>query len=189
MLSSVGCSGAKRASIENDRIRAELLDQEDELTRLQQRITELEALVNGYEAGRDEASRAVIANTPLVTAIEIGRLSHVRDRNDDGTPDELVIYVQPTDGRGRFVQMVGDLSIHAALQPADKDAVTLGRVHLGPAEVREAYRSGLSGTHYTITVPLDVAGDLADQQFSAHVVYVDGRDGRRLEVNRGIALR
>ena len=40
--------------------------------------------------------------TPHVTDISIASVSHATDTDDDGRPDTLTVYVEPTDGRGRF---------------------------------------------------------------------------------------
>ena len=101
---------------------------------------------------------------------------------------EMQLYVQPVDGLGRFVQLVGHLTVHVGVLPATGDARTLGHVDLSPAELRDAYRSGITGTHYTIEIPLEdpgAAGSVCD----ARVHYVDGRTGRRFEAHRSIRRR
>ncbi len=73
---------------------------------------------------------------------------------------------------------MGALSVHAATLPADGDAITLGRVTLGPRELRDAYRSTFLGTHYTIDVPITIAAGATQTECTVQVEFVDGRDGR-----------
>src|SRR6185436_11190168 len=100
-------------------------------------------------------------NIPHVTGIEIGRLSFAHDSDGDGRNDALTIYLNPTDGRGRFTQMVGPVSISAASVPAHADASTIGRASFTPAQVRDAYRSALTGTHYVFEVPINLTSTAA----------------------------
>lgn len=183
-----GC-GQRHFANENDVLRARVLELETELTTLEKRITELEAELNAA-ATPDAIPPEIIANTPHVTGISIGRLSHLRDIDEDGTPDKLIVYINPTDGRGRFVQLAGRLSVHAALLPARAEARTIGRRLLAPAEVRAAYRSGITGTHYTIEVPVSLPED-ADEfaECDVRATYDDGHTGKRFEAHRAIPLR
>ena len=188
-LAIAGCGGGKRVGAENDRLRSELLDLRDQVDDVEQRNRELEAqLAEALAARPDSLPPEVSRNTPRVASIEIGRLSHATDDGGNGVADTLLLYVKPTDGWGRFVQLAGELSAHAAVLPADTDATTIGRIRLGPAAVRDAYRSTMLGTHYTISVPIEIAG--VDQtECLARVEFIDGHTGKRFEASLGIDLQ
>ncbi len=184
-----GCGGGKRASAENDKLRSENMQLQDRIADLEQEQRELAARLALYERDSPVAP-AVLKNTPRVSSIAIEGRSHARDTSGDGRSDELLVYVIPADGRGRFVQMVGDLSVHTAWIPADGDPVSLGRVALGPAEIREAYRSAFSGTHYTIAVPLQLPDDLdlEHAECTVSVEFVDGHTGARQHTQEVVGL-
>jgi len=174
---TAGCGSFKKVSQENDRLRALVMELQDENRALAGRAGELEGQVQRLT--RDlPIPQEVRDATPHVTDISIGSVSHAVDTDGDGRPDTLVVYVEPTDGRGRFVQLVGALSVHAATLPADGDAITLGRVTLGPRELRDAYRSTFLGTHYTIDVPITIAAGATQTECTVQVEFVDGHDGR-----------
>ncbi len=174
---TAGCGSFKKVSEENDRLRALVMELQDENRALAGRAGELEGQVQRLT--RDlPIPQEVRDATPHVTDISIASVSHATDTDGDGRPDTLVVYVEPTDGRGRFVQLVGALSVHAATLPADGDAITLGRVTLGPRELRDAYRSTFLGTHYTIDVPITIAAGATQTECTVQVEFVDGRDGR-----------
>jgi len=184
-----GCRGRDFAN-ENDILRARVMELEDELAEAVRRNAELRAELASVAAVPASLSEAVRASTPHVTDIAIGPLSHLRDENRDGAIDTCIAYVSPSDALGRFVQMVGELSVHVGLLPADRDAITIGRAALSPAQLRAAYRSGMTGTHYTIAVPVVLPDDAgAYRECVVHVVYIDGRTARRLEAHRVIRLR
>ena len=174
---TAGCGSFKKVSQENDRLRALVMELQDENRALAGRAGELEGQVQRLT--RDlPIPQEVRDATPHVTDISIASVSHATDTDGDGRPDTLVVYVEPTDGRGRFVQLVGALSVHAATLPADGDAITIGRVTLGPRELRDAYRSTFLGTHYTIDVPITIAAGATQTECTVQVEFVDGRDGR-----------
>ena len=174
---TAGCGSFKKVSEENDRLRARLIEVEDENRELAGRGAELEGQLQRLT--RDlPIPQEVRDATPHVADISIASVSHATDTDGDGRSDTLIIYVEPTDGRGRFVQLVGELSVHAAVLPADGDAITLGRVRLGPLELRDAYRSTFLGTHYTVDVPITIAVGATQTQCTVKVVFVDGHNGR-----------
>jgi len=174
---TTGCGSFKKVSQENDRLRALVMELEDANRELAGRSAELDGQVQRLT--RDlPITQEVRDATPHVTDVSIAAVSHATDTDGDGRPDTLIVYVEPTDGRGRFVQLVGELSVHAATLPADGDAITLGRVTLGPLELRDAYRSTFLGTHYTVDVPITIALGVTQTQCTVKVVFVDGHNGR-----------
>jgi outer membrane murein-binding lipoprotein Lpp len=182
-----GCG--KKASQQNDLLRTQVMDLEAQVERLTDRNRELEAALAQAEAVPGTPPEEVRANIPHVVRVGIDRRSHALDEDGDGRADGLLIYVKPADGWGRFVQLVGRLSVHAADLPPDADPVSLGRVNLVPTEVRESYRSSFLGTHYRVIVPVTLPADRPDGSCTVHVVYEDGRSGRSVSAQREIDLR
>ncbi len=184
---TTGCGSFKRVSRENDRLRTQAMELQQQNRDLTNRTAELEAQI--LRASDDGGvAQDVRDATPHVAAISIDAISHVLDENGDGRPDTLVVYVTPNDGRGRFVQMVGDLSVHMAMLPTDSDAVSIGRIRLGPRELRDAYRSTFLGTHYTITMPISVPDSPHPTECTVKAEFLDGYDGRRVTDQREIKL-
>ncbi len=182
-----GCGSFKRVSHENDRLRALVMDLQQENEDLTNLTAELEARL--LRAGNDSGVAPDVRDaTPHVATISIDAISHVLDDDGDGRPDTLVLYVTPSDGLGRFVQMVGDLSVHMAMLPTDSDAVSIGRIRLGPRELRAAYRSTFLGTHYTITMPISIPGELHATGCTVRAEFLDGYDGRRVTDQRELSL-
>ncbi|MCI0674491.1 MAG: hypothetical protein L0Y42_01810 [Phycisphaerales bacterium] len=191
-LTSTSCSNTKEVSKANNELRMKNVELQSQVDDLSRRNKELQIELERSSAVPSTLPEDIRANTPHVTAIKIDGISHVRDSDNDGRPDRLVIYLQPTDGRGRFTQLVGSVSVNAALVPADGEAQTVGRVTLNPAEVRDAYRSTITGIHYTIEVPIqlpDLPAGKGDQKLVASVAYDDGATGQRLTAERAINLK
>ena len=123
-----------------------------------------------------------------MAAIRIGRLSHARPGRDDEA-DALLVYLRPVDELDRFVQLVGMLSVNAAILPEVDPAVTIGLVQLGPQDLRQAYRSGFAGTHYTVEVPVRTDAIGGHREAVVQVTYVDGRSGVRYTDQRAVDLQ
>jgi hypothetical protein len=182
-----GCG--KKASRQNDVLRARVMDLEDQVERLTDRNRELEAALRQAEEAPGPLPEEIRANIPHVVQVGIDRRSHALDEDGDGRADALLVYVKPADGRGRFVQLVGRLGVRAVDLPLDADPVSLGQVSLGPTEVRDSYRTSFLGTHYTVTLPLTLPPDRPNGPCTVHVVYEDGRTGRSITDQREIDLR
>ncbi|MEM7227707.1 MAG: hypothetical protein AAF432_02725 [Planctomycetota bacterium] len=176
-------------STENDQLRRDILDLRNRVDDLQRRNRELETeLTRDVRRDVDAEPETVRAATPHVVEIELSRLSHVRDMDGDGTVDTLLAYIMPIDGRGRFMQIVGEITVSAAILPTDRDAVTIGRQTFDPVAVRASYRSSFTGTHYTLELPITVEPDLLRDDAVVRAVFVDATTGNTLADDRSIDL-
>lgn len=186
-----GCGPSKNTlSHENDRLRALAHDLERTNKRLDDRITELEAALREASASAsfEGVPPEVMAAVPHVVTVDIDRRSHVEDGDGDGRPESLVLYLKTRDGRARFVQAVGTLTADAAVIEPGRDAITVGRIILGPADVRDAWRSSFMGTNYTVTVPLDLTAAPDAAELIAQIEFIDGQTGRRIVEHRSIEI-
>ena len=99
-----------------------------------------------------------IAAARLVS-IEIDRLSGWVPGDPAAPVRGWAAYVRTLDGRGRALQVSGTLT----LEVRDDAGVLLARRVLGPAELRDAYRSSFAGTHYVVEgAAAGAAGDNAE---------------------------
>lgn len=184
-LCFAGCETSQDVAAANDRLREKVVDLEKQVKQRNGQIAHLQARVKQAETTA-AASEELRENTPHVAAITIGNLSHLRDSDGDGKADELVAYIEVKDGWGRSIQLVGQLSLHALVIPAGYDAITLGRVNLGPAEVRRAYRSSITGTHYTVNIALVVPEGVNFDQITIKAEYIDGYSGVGYSAQRAV---
>ena len=187
-LVPAGCgSSGGRVAAENDRLRAKSLELENESRTLKGRIAELESQL-AVSAGTPASVPAeVAANTPRLTAIALNRLSHARDDDGDGRLDTILLYVEPKDGLGRFLQIVGDVTLHAAVLPSDAPAQTIGQRSIGPKELREGYRSSFTGQYYALSLPIEAP--TGANECTLRITYRDGYSGREFSTERVISLQ
>ncbi len=151
---------------ENDTLRRRVLELETQLGALQAERGELNAklteLTHRHNLAADEGAftASVVEALPRCAGIEFARFTSLGDRDGTPGPEVIDVYIRPFDGRQRFVQVAGRLSVSATLIPPPGSAPnagprTLAATELGPRELREAYRAGPLGTHYAVTLPLE----------------------------------
>lgn len=184
-------SGPKNFDNDNDALRREresLLAENDSLraqnTELRAKLQEIARTARLAE-GTDPA--IVARATPRCAGLEYDRYTDLVD--DDGVPgpEAIDVYLRPFDGRQRFIQVAGWLTIRADLlpepDPANADAapapLLLGTVTLDPDEVREAYRSSVLGTHYTLRIPLLEPNRAIEGSVVLVASFRDAQTGRR----------
>ena len=159
-MAALTISGCRNADMERalDDARSDRLDLRTEVSDLVRRNNELATSLAMAEATLREGparatGRAVAADLPRIADIRIGRYTRLTAGRDRGIL--LQAWIEPRDGRGRFLQMAGTLSLHLVHIPPDRNAVTLLRVQFSADEVRDAYRSFLTGTHYAFEQPIE----------------------------------
>lgn len=117
VLLASGC-GPKNFTNENDRLRAEAIAREMRIAELESRVAELRAKVIEADRRSDAPMpESVREALPRVGKVEI--LEPLRDLSRDGERlGRVRVRVRPIDGRGRFVQMVGSMTVELIAFPA-----------------------------------------------------------------------
>lgn len=164
---------------ENDALRRRVASLEAELADTQARSREIEARYEAIlRAGQAPLAPDVADALPACAGVAIERLTGLVDTDQDGRADAIDVYIRPFDGRRRFVQIVGAVSIDAFTLPVAvgagtaPDPVRLGAASLSPMDLRDAYRSSPLGTHYSVRMPIAPR----DKDAGSVVVRVEFRD-------------
>ncbi|MGA0174602.1 MAG: hypothetical protein ACO38V_01335 [Phycisphaerales bacterium] len=182
-----GCRATVLKPTPADALREQVQSLEIEVDRLSMRNKELEAaLARTLSAAPPHSIDAeALAVQPHLARLGVGSASGIRvaapSKDGSTIPANLTIYVEPVDGRGRFLQVTGRISIQASMPIEGAEPIRLGERSFSPAEVRDAWRGGFMGTHYTFEVPVELpAAALANQsdpQASVLVVFRDAIGG------------
>ncbi len=181
-LTLAGCGsatigGKKGFSTANDQLRARVGSLEDENRLLRAQRDELSAKLAEEQRIREGAIGAeVLAAIPRCAGVEIDSLSGA-DPVDPSLPVRgFVLYLRPFDGQRRFVQIVGAVRaevVELADRAGSQEPRVIASASLTPAQLRDTYRSGLTGTHYEIRLP---AGDPAQPRSHALLMRVQFDD-------------
>jgi hypothetical protein len=186
-LVGCGCTVTAIPPTAADRNRELVVELENEVDQLRRRTAELEAALAAASrlAVRPGDVRPldseVLAAAPFAIGLELGRFGGPIDADGDGRPERLRLHVRPLDARRETVQVAGTATVEVFLID-DGQSAPVGTARLGPLELRDAFRSGLMGSHYTIDVPIDSSslGRDGRETLVARVVVVDGLTGRVL---------
>lgn len=141
------------------------------------------------EVGGTWNAADVMADTPRAVRLAIGWGSSVERTATPGL-GELTLYVEPRDALGRFVQVAGYVDIRAVAvrDPGRGETVTVAEARLTPRALRESWRSGAFGSHYTLTLPVDLAAATDATTFAIAIVLYDGIEARRLAAHTTLEL-
>lgn len=179
-----GCTvgGTSSAGAENDRLRKENRDLREQVALLTaQRDEALSKLAGG----------AGVAASSRVAGIEIGRFSGFAPADAARPATAVLAYIQPYDGERRFTQVSGELTVTATLAPGPGvtgEAVEIASRTLSPGEVRAAYRSGLTGTHYTVELPLTPALERRAGTLTIRAEFRDAESGVAHKAARDVTI-
>lgn len=124
---------------------------------LRQEVRSLESRALAAERERDEARLKLNAADPSGALDAAPLLTRLEIDPDSVLDAKLVahIYLIPRDGRDRFLQLVGTLS----LSITDAAGSQLAALSLSPTQLRDAYRTSPFGTHYLLELPLPSRAD------------------------------
>jgi len=154
-----GCrvGGYSKPERENDALRARVKDLGEQLALATAERDELRVKLRQTIEGMSGVEAAeVAAATPRIVALEIDPFSGYVPADAKEAATGVVAYVRTLDGRRRFTQGVGTLTIEvwSGSPGSDTGGEALSRITLTPMQLREAYRSSLTGTHYAVELLL-----------------------------------
>lgn len=167
----------------------------DRIRALDQRIVELErtnAELRGTLASlvREPVSDPeVLANIPRVVRLKTGWGGGVERDRSDPSRGIVTVYLEPLDARDRFVPATGWLEIGVFATPGvPGEPVRVGALQLGPAALRDRWRSGFLGTHYTIECPVDLAASPSAESAIVQLLFRDGLTGDTFRANATVPI-
>lgn len=201
VLVLAGCRTGGESS--GDVLRKQNLELQNQVAQLQKDASELRAkLAELAGAGGSGKSPEVAEATPRVASVEIDFLSG--PTADSISPPQsdrnrtVAVYIKPLDGRGRFIQATGKLTVEVSRLTtlvqneqagADAPARLLAGRTLEPLQLRDAYRSGFTGTYYVVDVAVPAADLQPPGQLLLRARFADAITGASFEASRIVGLR
>lgn len=200
LVGSLG-GGCGKATVLNpspgDALRAENQSLREQVDRLGLEVKELqtrvaEARKAGSSSGAVVGPRALAPEVddaiPRLASVMIEGASDVIQRGSaPGPAATLRLWLLPRDGRGRFLQIVGTLTVGVSCVRAGESPVEVARATFAPGAVRDAWRSGFMGAHYAFEVPLELAAAVAECPLTVSIRFDDALTGVSFEDARRLA--
>ena len=115
----------------------------------------LKVRVSEAESDSDPVGVQLSEATPRLISMTIQDSSLVEPLDGDSGPSHLILRMSPSDDRGRFLPVVGSLSVTVVGVSVQDDPMLLAQQVFTPTEVRDAWRGGLMGSGYVFEVPLN----------------------------------
>ncbi|MEM1210644.1 MAG: hypothetical protein AAGI54_15390 [Planctomycetota bacterium] len=197
MFALPACKATIGPADEGDDIREENLELRNHVADLEKKLDLRTAQIESMrqaEANRADASAAMPDAEPIVlTKLDLGEYSGLIDTDSDGRPNLARAYARPRNQRDRFMPVAGRAVLQVIGLPAS-DGPTAQPVKLAervyaPAEWDDAYRTGFTGTHYTLEA--DLPADALDGLSGAviRVVLTEAGTGIRVEAQAPRSLK
>ena len=191
LMLTTGCRVTVLPPTSDDSVRDRNAMLQDENEALKRENKGLKVRVSEAESGLDPMAVEFSHATPRLVSMVIEGASLVEPVSGEAGPSELTLRMSPSDDRGRFLQIVGTLSVTVVGVSTGKDPILLAQDRFTPAEVREAWRGGMMGSGYVFQVPLTgrLHEDLPDSLDVVTVFETGGNDRRELRDERPVKVR
>ena len=114
----------------------------------------LKVRISEAESEWDPMAVQLSEATPRLISMTIQDSSLVEPLDEKTGSSQLILRMSPSDDRGRFLQVVGGLSVTVVGVSVQEDPILLAQQAFTPTEVRDAWRGGLMGSGYVFEIPL-----------------------------------
>ena len=174
-------AGPRNFANDNDRLREENLRLQRRVLSLDSQLQNAQQQIGHLQRHADRTPRTTPdgqpVDAPRLTSLKFDRLSGILDTDSDGTADHARLYVRTLDQHGRFIPVAARASAQVVSINPGHPPTVLGETALTAQEMDAAYRSGITGTHYTITLPIDNKRPVEHEDVTAKVVLTDLQHG------------
>ncbi len=204
MMIVCGCNPTIMTPNQNDALRRQVRDLQEKVKSAEAKQVELEQqLAQSAKAAQEKSSidPAILGATPQVAMVQIGDKSGfltvktVSEADGEAKSSALDsrciarVYLEPSDGLGRFLQIVGSVKISIFELPVGGKSQTLGQADFSPGQVRDAWRSGMFGSHYTFEIPLEKADWHCQGSITAKLEFQDGMTDKVFPAQRELRVQ
>jgi len=185
---TTGC-GPRNFLNENDKLRAERLELQRQLEQLNTQVENLMAEKAALRQ-RFETAPAPLpdAEAPTLSRVRFGRYSGPVDDDGDGRDDRVRVYLQTLDQHGRMMPAAGRATLQAVVIPDEKPPYVLAQRAFDPPEFEDAFRSGFTGTHYTLELPLPEGVPDDVKQVTVKLTFVEHLTGVELSAEEPMLI-
>jgi outer membrane murein-binding lipoprotein Lpp len=181
-----GCGGGtqrpwktlKDCAQENTKLSTQVRHLESENTQLTEQVNALSAL--------DAAARLEAMDT--LEKIRIGKRTGFYDKDDNGTSETLIVYLEPLDTTQDFVKAVGKVKIRLLDLDTPADEAELAKWTIEPAALHPTWGGNIFASYYRIKLPLEITPD-KQKEYTVKVTFTDYLSGKVLSDQKVLPLK
>ncbi len=111
--------------------------------------------------------------------IEIGKYTGFFDKDDDGTKEKLIVYIQPIDEEGDIIKATGAVDVQLwDLDSSEADQALLGQWHVEPGELKKLWFATMVTINYRLTFDIADKVKSFDEPLTVKVTFTDYLSGK-----------
>lgn len=172
-----GCSSGKKrpwdtleACIQaNTELSMRVQSLESENTQLTEQVNTLSTL--------DAAARLEALDT--LEKIRLGKRTDFYDKDDNGTNETLVVYLEPLDAAQDFIKAIGKVNIQLWDLSVEGSKAKQAEWTLEPAELHPTWGGTIFAAYYRIKLPLEITPD-QKKEYTLKISFTDYLTGKVL---------
>jgi len=129
-------------------------------------------------------------NVYRLEKIEIGKYTGFFDKDDDGTKEKLIVYIQPIDEEGDIIKATGAVDVQLwDLDSSEADQALLGQWHVEPGELKKLWFATIVTINYRLTFDIADKVKSFDEPLTAKVTFTDYLSGKVFKEQKVIKPR
>ncbi|MHC4363680.1 MAG: hypothetical protein ACYSTZ_12700 [Planctomycetota bacterium] len=169
----------------------------EEIKTLRQERSELTSLAEQLKAENEQLDKQVRTLSGLpenkrgenlypLESVKIGRYTDLYDKDEDGSKEKLIVYVQPIDQQGDVVKTAGAVDVQLWNLNNQADKALLGQWRVEQEELKKVWFATLITINYRLT--FDVAGivESFDEPLTVKITFTDYLSGKVFEAQKVI---
>lgn len=180
----VGCSSKtqrpwetlKDCAKKNTELSMQVQALEAENTQLAEQVNTLSTL--------DDAAQMETLDT--LEKVRLGKRTGFYDKDEDGTNETLVVYLEPLDTAQDFVKAVGKVKIELWDLNAKAEQAKSAEWIIEPAELHRTWGGTIFASYYRIKVPMKKVSD-QKKEYTIKVIFTDYLSGKVLSDQKTIS--
>jgi len=187
LLSSVFCLCVVAGCENANSIRTPLVEQIGKLTeqnkqlenQLEQTRAENKQLTKQMQVLSGLPEEVKGENLYRLQKIEIGKYTGFFDKDDDGTKEKLIVYIQPIDEEGDIIKATGAVNVQLwDLDSSETNQALLGQWHVEPDELKKLWFASIVKINYRLTFDIADKVKSFDEPLTVKVTFTDYLSGK-----------
>jgi len=118
-------------------------------------------------------------NVYRLEKIKIGKYTGFFDKDDEGTKEKLIVYIQPIDEEGDIIKATGAVDVQLwDLDSPEANQALLGQWHVEPDELKKLWFATLVTINYRLTFDIADKVKSFDEPLTVKVTFTDYLSGK-----------